>query len=432
MNIDTYRKCTNWNIGYRIDVLTPVFSIYRKPVWYSSRDVPNNNLEDVCQRLIKFTINSQFASSNSCLLSLSACHTWSHTCLDRARWSARRGRLLIHLPQAIPIPASAFNMNDCLLVTSSHGIENAQIGISVIVSMCWHRYFRYIENRYDTLAEMYQITIWKMYVSGSLNSLSTRNLHQVIPASCLWVPVTPGRTPAWTEHGDQPGVAGYSSICLRQFRFRHQLSTWTTASSSHHLMASASRPPPPPPPPPTEGLKIDAVSGRTARRLVENIIAGTYKEPVRPYRLVYIFWGRKRPGAPGPQDHHPRQRFPAVGRHRVPGGVLWNVRAGRSCPVSHTPPEDRTPQPTDARDSRDIITGQVGPKEKRADVQALRPRQAFRGRNPPEQGRLHRASLQAAEAVVTPHPPPALFRANYYIQRDIIFVVSWHWNKHWQ
>ena len=115
--------------------------------------------------------------------------------------------------------------------------------------MCWHRYFRYIENRYDTLAEMYQITIWKMYVSGSLNSLSTRNLHQVIPASCLWVPVTPGRTPAWTEHGDQPGVAGYSSICLRQFRFLHQLSTWTTASSSHHLMASASRPPPPPPPP---------------------------------------------------------------------------------------------------------------------------------------------------------------------------------------
>ena len=190
--------------------------------------------------------------------------------------------------------------------------------------MCWHRYFRYIENRYDTLAEMYQITIWKMYVSGSLNSLSTRNLHQVIPASCLWVPVTPGRTPAWTEHGDQPGVAGYSSICLGQFRFLHQLSTWTTASSSHHLMASASRPP------------------------------------------------------------------------------------------------------------RDIITGQVGPKEKRADVQALRPRQAFRGRNPPEQGRLHRASLQAAEAVVTPHPPPALFRANYYIQRDIIFVVSWHWNKHWQ
>ena len=247
MNIDTYRKCTNWNIGYRIDVLTPEFSIYRKPVWYSSRDVPNNNLEDVCQWLIKFTINSQFASSNSCLLSLSACHTWSHTCLDRARWSARRGRLLIHLPQAIPIPASAFNMNDCLLVTSSHGIENAQIGISVIVSMCWHRYFRYIENRYDTLAEMYQITIWKMYVSGSLNSLSTRNLHQVIPASCLWVPVTPGRTPAWTEHGDQPGVAGYSSICLRQFRFLHQLSTWTTASSSHHLMASASRPPPPPP-----------------------------------------------------------------------------------------------------------------------------------------------------------------------------------------
>ena len=144
------------------------------------------------------------------------------------------------------------------------------------------------------------------------------------------------------------------------------------------------------------------------------------------------FFGRKRPGAPGPQDHHPRQRFPAVGRHRVPGGVLWNLRAARSCPVSHTPPEDRTPQPTDARDSRDIITGQVGPKEKRADVQALRPRQAFRGRNPPEQGRLHRASPQAAEAVVTPHPPPALFRANYYIQRDIIFVVSWHWNKHWQ
>ena len=107
--------------------------------------------------------------------------------------------------------------------------------------MCWHRYFRYIENRYDTLAEMYQITIWKMYVSGSLNSLSTRHLHQVVPASCLWVPVTPGRTPAWTEHGDQPGVAGYSSICLRQFRFLHQLSTWTTASSSHHLMASASR-----------------------------------------------------------------------------------------------------------------------------------------------------------------------------------------------
>ena len=215
MNIDTYRKCTNWNIGYRIDVLTPVFSIYRKPVWYSSRDVPNNNLEDVCQWLIKFTINSQFASSNSCLLSLSACHTWSHTCLDRARWSARRGRLLIHLPQAIPIPASAFNMNDCLLVTSSHGI------------------------RFKT----------------------------------------------------------------------------------------------PPPPPPPEGLKIVAVSGRTARRLVENIIAGTYKEPVRPYRLVYIFGGRKRPGAPGPQDHHPRQRFPAVGRHRVPGGVLWNLRAGRSCPV---------------------------------------------------------------------------------------------------
>ena len=42
---------------------------------------------------------------------------------------------------------------------------------------------------------------------------------------------------------------------------------------------------------PPEGLKIDAVSGRTARRLVENIIAGTYKEPVRPYRVVYIFWG---------------------------------------------------------------------------------------------------------------------------------------------
>ena len=199
MNIDTYRKCTNWNTGYRIDVLTPVFSIYRKPVWYSSRDVPNNNLEDVCQWLIKFTINSPFASSSSCLLSLSACHTWSHTCLDRARWSARRGRLLIHLPQAIPIPASAFNMNDCLLVTSSHGIR--------------------------------------------------------------------------------------------------------------------------------------------------------FKNPLQ---------------------------------------------------------------------------------EKRADVQTLRPRQAFRGRNPPEQGRLHRTSPQAAEAVVTPHPPPALFRANYYIQRDIIFVVSWHWNKHWQ
>ena len=168
MNIDTYRKCTNWNTGYRIDVLTPVFSIYQKPVWYSSRDVPNNNLEDVCQWLIKFTINSPFASSSSCLLSLSACHTWSHTCLDRARWSARRDRLLIHLPQAIPIPASAFNMNDCLLVTSSHGI-----------------------------------------------------------------------------------------------RFKNL----------------------------PEGLKIDAVSGRTARRLVENIIAGTYKEPVRPYRVVYIFGG---------------------------------------------------------------------------------------------------------------------------------------------
>ena len=238
-----------YRLSYRC-VDTGIFDI-SKTGMILCRDVPNNNLEDVCQWLIKFTINSQFASSSSCLLSLSACHTWSHTCLDRARWSARRGRLLIHLPQ-----------------------HQLQIG-----------------------------------------------LH---------------------------------------------------------------------------------------------------------------FLGRKRPGAPGPQDHHPRQRFPAVGRHRVPGGVLWNLRAGRSCPVSHTPPEDRTPQPTDARDSRDIITGQVGPKEKRADVQALRPRQAFRGRNPPEQGRLHRASLEAAEAVVTPHPPPALFRANYYIQRYIIFVVSWHWNKHWQ
>ena len=137
-------------------------------------------------------------------------------------------------------------------------------------------------------------------------------------------------------------------------------------------MASASRPPPPPPPP----------RGPQDRR-------GVWENGSSPCRKYHC----------------------------------WDPR---SCPVSHTPPEDRTPQPTDARDSRDIITGQVGPKEKRADVQALRPRQAFRGRNPPEQGRLHRASLQAAEAVVTPHPPPALFRANYYIQRDIIFVVSWH------
>ena len=311
MNIDTYRKCTNWNTGYRIDVLTLVFSIYRKPVWYSSRDVPNNNLEDVCQWLIKFTINSPFASSSSCLLSLSACHTWSHTCLDRARWSARRGRLLIHLPQAIPIPASAFNMNECLLVTSSHGIR--------------------FKNP------------------------------------------PPPRGPQARR-----GVCENGSSPCRKYHCWDLQGTREAIQSGLH------------------------------------------------------FLGRKRPGAPGPQDHHPRQLFSAVGRHRVPGGVLWNLRAGRSCPVSHTPPEDRTPQPTDARDSRDIITGEVGPKEKRADVQALRPRQAFRGRNPPEQGRLHRASLQAAEAVVTPHPPPALFRANYYIQRDIIFVVSWHWNKHWQ
>ena len=133
-----------------------------------------------------------------------------------------------------------------------------------------------------------------MYVSGSLNSLSTRHLHQVVPASCLWVSVTPGRTPAWTKHGDQPGC---SSICLRQFipTSAFNMNDCLLITSSHGIRFKN----------PPEGLKIDAVSGRTARRLVENIIAGTYKEPVRPYSGLHFF-GRKRPGAPGPQDHHPR------------------------------------------------------------------------------------------------------------------------------
>ena len=276
-----------------------------------------------------------------------------------------------------------------------------------------------------------------MYVSGSLNSLSTRHLHQEVPASCLWVPVTPGRTPAWTEHGDQPGVAGCSSICLRQFIpvSAFNMNDCLLVTSSHGIRFKN------PPKGPQDRRGVWENGSSPCRKHHCWDLQGT-REAIQSHQH---FLGRKRPGAPGPQDHHPRQRFPAVGRHRVPGGILWNLRAGRSCPVSHTPPEDRTPQPTDARDSRDITTGQVGPKEKRADVQALRPRQAFRGRNPPEHGRLHHASPQAAKAVVTPHPPPALFRDNYYIQRKInlsccLMALRWtltiksthiqiHWNE---
>ena len=164
-----------------------------------------------------------------------------------------------------------------------------------------------------------------MYVSGSLNSLSNRHLHQVVPASCLWVPCH-----TWShtclDRARWSARRGRLLIHLPQaihscISFQHERLPPRHIISWHPLQE--------PPRGPQDRRGVWENGSSPCRKhhywdlqgALEAIHSGLH------------FLGSKRPGAPGPQDPHPRQRFPAVGRHRVPGGVLWNLRAGRSCPV---------------------------------------------------------------------------------------------------
>ena len=53
-------------------------------------------------------------------------------------------------------------------------IEKAPIGIPVIVSMCWYRYFRYIEYRYDALLSDVKVSITIITSSLHVNIYHSR------------------------------------------------------------------------------------------------------------------------------------------------------------------------------------------------------------------------------------------------------------------